>query len=50
MLDAQGRVQVPADRALNEWIPNIAPLWRMGKRKKPPKLPQRGVELRMARA
>ena len=37
------RVQVPADRALNDWIPNIAPLWRMGKRKKPPKLPQRGV-------
>ena len=37
------RVQVPADRALNDWIPNVAPLWRMGKRKKPPKLPQRGV-------
>ena len=37
------RVQVPADRALNDWIPNVAPLWRMGKRKKPPKLPQRMI-------
>lgn len=36
------------DERFYQFMATTAPLWRMGKRKKPPKLPQRGVgEMRM---
>jgi len=37
------RLVVPNDAAFLKWVADTAPLWRMGKRKKPPKLPQRAV-------
>lgn len=34
------RLEAPVSPAFSRWIDEVAPLWRMGKRKKPPKLPQ----------
>ena len=36
-------IEVSNDKPFLDWIQQTAPLWRMGKRKKPPKLPQRAV-------
>lgn len=37
------RLEVPTDAAFRQWVDQTAPLWRMGKRKKPPKLPVMAV-------
>ena len=34
-------IELPNDAQFLSWVQSTAPLWRMGKRKKPPKLPQR---------
>ena len=36
-------IELPNDQPFLRWVADTAPLWRMGKRKKPPKLPQRAV-------
>ena len=36
-------IELPNDAAFLKFVADTAPLWRMGKRKKPPKLPQRAV-------
>ena len=36
-------IELPNDEPFLQFVQRTAPLWRMGKRKKPPKLPQRAV-------
>ena len=37
------RLELPNDAEFLDYVERTKPLWRMGKRKKPPKLPQRAV-------